>query len=238
MMLRRFEVYALHPDASADRARDLEAACRNCGRLIPEVLDNAVGTNLSDAPVQLVWEHAYESPEAYRRYMVHPYHAVVIDRYLLPDSPERIVIDGPRGAGLYGYACDVPAYRMRRGVRRLVLLRLDVAAGEGDVARLREAMERTTEETPDMDVSVMAANSMGSAWFDGVTPIMGPPHWTHLWEQGFSSLDALDSYRRGDTALAEAERAGWDRFDNGIVKRSAELFYTVRTASDTEDRDE
>ena len=85
-MLRRFEVYALRPDAPADAVVGLEEACRRCGRFIPEVLDGAVGTNLSDAPVQLVWEHAYASPEAYRRYMVHPYHAAVIDRYLLPDG--------------------------------------------------------------------------------------------------------------------------------------------------------
>ena len=58
-----------------------------------------MGTNLSDAPVQLVWEHAYESPEAYRRYMVHPYHAVVIDRYLLPDAPERDRHRRPVGRG-------------------------------------------------------------------------------------------------------------------------------------------
>jgi hypothetical protein len=78
-----------------------------------------------------------------------------------------------------------------------------------------------------MSVSIMAANSMGSAWFDGVTPVMGPPRWTHLWEQGFSSLAALDSYRHGDSALAAVERGGWDRWMDGIVKRSAELFYEV-----------
>ncbi len=226
-MLRRFEVYALRPDAPVERVRDLEAACRRCGRFIPEVLDCAVGTNLSDAPVQLVWEHAYASPEAYRRYMVHPYHAVVLDRYLLPDSPERIVIDGPLGAGLYGYACDTPSYRMRDGVRRIVLLRVDTGAAETDVARLRATLEQAREEVPDMVVSVMAANTMGAAWFDGVTPVMGPPRWTHLWEQGFSTLDALDAYRGGDSTMAAIERAGWDRWKDGVVKRSAELLYEV-----------
>jgi len=227
-MLRRFEVYALRPDAPADGVRALEKACRLCGRYIPEVLDCAVGRNLSDAPVQLVWEHAYVSPDAYRRYMVHPYHAVVVDRHLLPDAPERIVIDGPLGAGLYGYACDTPAYRMSGGgVRRLVLLRVDNEASETDLSRLRRELERTPEHVPEMVVSVMAANSMGSAWFDGVTPIMGPPRWSHLWEQGFPSLDALDSYRRGESAMAGVERAGWDTGTRGIVKRSAELFYKV-----------
>ncbi len=234
MMLRRFEVYAIRPGTPAPQVRALEAACRDCGRFIPEVLDCAVGTNLSEAPVQLVWEHAYASPEAYRRYMVHPYHAVVIDRYLLPDAPERIVIDGALGAGLYGYGCDAPSYRMRGGVRRLVLLRLDTGARDQDVARLAGALERAPGETPDMVVSVMAANTMGSAWFDGVTPVMGPPRWTHLWEQGFPSRDALHSYRHGDSVLAAVERAGWDGFMDGIVKRSAEVFYVVRSSDPEE----
>jgi Stress responsive A/B Barrel Domain len=226
-MLRRFEVYALRPDAPADRVHDLEAACRDCGRFIPEVLDSAIGTNLSDAPVQLVWEHAYASPAAYRRYMVHPYHAVVIDRYLLPDSPERIVIDGPLGAGLYGYGCDTPSYRMSSGIRRLVLLRLDPAASERDVVQLHELLEGARQVVPDMVVSIGAANTMGAAWFDGVTPVMGPPRWTHLWEQGFTSRDALDAYRQGDSALAAVERAGWEGFMGDIITRSAELFYGV-----------
>ncbi|HEY5025697.1 MAG TPA: Dabb family protein [Acidimicrobiales bacterium] len=226
-MLRRFEVYAIDPDAPVERVRALEAACRRCGRFIPEVLDCAIGTNLSDAPVQLVWEHAYESPEAYRRYMVHPYHAVVVDRYLLPDSPERIAIDGPLGAGLYGYACDVASYRMRTGIRRLILLRLDAGTSEADVAELGETLERAPEVVPDMEVSVFAANTMGSAWFDGVTPVMGPPRWTHLWEQGFASFDALDAHRHSDTAVAEFERTDWGQATGGLVKRSAELFYEV-----------
>jgi len=230
-MLRRFEVYALRPDAPQDRVRALEAACRDCGLFIPEVLDCATGANLSTAPVQLVWEHAYASPEAYRRYMVHPYHAVVIDRYLLPDAPERIAIDGPLGAGLYGYACDAPSYRMTGGVRRLVLLRLDTGAGEDALSEMQGLLEETARHVPGMTVSVLGANSMGSAWFDGVTPVMGPPRWTHVWEQGFVDLDALDAYRRGDSTVADVERAGWEGWMGGIVKRSAELFYEVKAGS-------
>ena len=49
-------------------------------------------------------------PEAYQRYMVHPFHAAVLDRYLLPDSPERVVTDNDLGAGLVGYQCDGPVF--------------------------------------------------------------------------------------------------------------------------------
>lgn len=230
-MLRRFEVYAYRPDAPPDVVGALHAACRDCGRYIPEVLDCAIGTNLSDAPVQLVWEQAFESPETYRRYMVHPYHAVVIDRHVLPDAPERIVIDGPLGAGLYGYACATPSYRMHGGVRRLVLLRLHADASERDIDTLRGALEDAPSETPDMVVSIMAANTMGAAWFDGVTPVMGPPRWSHVWEQGFTDLAALDAYRHGESTMAAVERGDWDGPTGAIVKRSAELFYEVITAS-------
>jgi hypothetical protein len=236
-MLRRFEVYALRPDAPADGVGALESACRHCRRFIPEVLDSAVGVNRSEAPVQMVWEHAYASPEAYGRYMVHPYHAAVLDRYILQDSPERVVVDDPLGAGLVGYACDTPLYRMPGGVRRLVLLRLDAQASPQDLARLRDALEGAPEHVPDMVVSVMSANTMGSAWFDGVTPITGPPKWTHLWEQGFASLDALESYRRGDSPAAEVERSGWGGSIGAIVKRSAELFYELNFGTVASDRD-
>jgi hypothetical protein len=226
-LLRRFEVYAVRPGAGVDSLRDLEAACGKCGRFIPEVLDSIVGTNLSDAPVQLVWEHAYASPEAYGRYMVHPYHAAVLDRYLLQDSPERVVSDDPLGAGLVGYACDAPAYRMTSGIRRLVLLRLEAGASTKDLARLGEALRRAPEGAPELVLSVTGANTMGPAWFDGVTPITGPPRWTHLWEQGFASRDALDSYRHGDSTMAAVERASWSGWMGGIVRRSVELFYDV-----------
>ena len=179
-------------------------------------------------PVQLVWEHAYASPEAYRRYMVHPYHAAVIDRYLLPDAPERIVIDGPLGAGLYGYRCDTPRTGWSAGCGGSCSCASTPAAVGDRRGAPGRTLEEAPDESPDMVVSIMAANSMGSAWFDGVTPVMGPPRWTHLWEQGFPSLDALDAYRHGDSTLAAVERAGLGPGGSGgIVKRSAELFYEV-----------
>jgi hypothetical protein len=232
-VLRRFEAYAVAPGAPRHGVDRLEAACRRCGSHIPEVLDSAVGWNLSEAPVQLVWEHAYASPEAYRRYMVHPFHATVLDRYVLQDSPERVVADDTMGAGLVGYECPGAHYRMDGGVRRLVLLRLDstataatadAAAGDA-VAQLGEELASVPATVPEMVVSVFGANTMGPAWFDGVTPVSGPPRWTHLWEQGFESLTALASYRRGGSAMAAVERAGWEGWAGGVVRRSAEIYY-------------
>jgi hypothetical protein len=226
-MFRRFELYAVRPDASPDEVHKLERACRDSGCYIPDVLDSAVGRNLSEAPVGVVWEQAYASPESYQRYMVHPYHAAVIDRHILSDCPERVVADDTLGAGLVGYACDEPRYRMTAGVRRVVLLRVDREASGAELDAMCAHLESVPEAVPAMTVSVVGTNTMGSAWFDGVTPIMGPPRWTHLWEQGFSDLAQLEEYREGPSELAAAERAGWEGWRDGVVVRSAHVFYEI-----------
>ena len=233
-MLRRFEIYALGPDATAEAAWRLAEACRHCGRYIPEVLDSAVGTNLSDAPVHLVWEHAYAGPDAYRRYMVHPYHAAVLDKYLLADSPERVVVDDVLGAGLVGYRCDEPAYRMASGVRRVVLLRLGApgTGAERDAADLRAVLEATAYDHAEVAVSVMAANTFGAAWFDGETPVGPAPRWTHIWEQGFADRTAFEAYRSGPVVTAGAARDAWADWSEGRVRRVAEVFYELHGPDD------
>jgi hypothetical protein len=244
-VLRRFEVYAIGADSPAGAVRRFEEACRRSGRHVPEVLDSAVGWNRSGAPVHLVWEHAFASPEAYRRYMVHPFHAAVLDRYILQDSPERVVTDDTLGAGLVGYSCDDAVYRLRRGVRRLVLLRLRAEAPAGAVERLWRRLHDAPAASPSMVVSVAAANTMGPAWFDGMTPITGPPRWTHLWEQGFASEGGFDDYRHGPSALAAVERGGsedWGRWSDGVVTRVADVHYVINgntddTAGDSDEID-
>jgi len=226
-VLRRFELYTLAPAAPPGTVGDFERACRTCGRYIPEVLDSATGRNESPAPVQLAWEHAFDSAEAYHRYMVHPFHAAVLDRYLLYDSPERVVTHNALGAGLVGYECDGPAYRMERGVRRLVLLKVgdDVSA---DGAR-GVTVELTSADAgiSGLVVSVVAANSLGAAWFDGVTPVGPPPKWTHLWEQAFESADAFASYRARSTWRAGADPAAWNTETGGLVSDVAEIWYSI-----------
>jgi hypothetical protein len=218
-VLRRYEMYSIRPDAPPAAVRSLADAFLHCGRFIPEVLDSAIGTNLSEAPVRLVWEHAYESPAAYQRYMVHPFHACILDRALLADSPERIVSDNDLGAGLVGYACDGPTYRLPAGaVRRLVLLDLEPDADTG-------ALRRQVGDEG-LRVSIFAENTMGPAWMDGVTPIAGPPTWGHVWEQGFADLAALTAYREGTSPMAELERKGWE----GVARRAASVHYKLMTA--------
>lgn len=205
-MLRRFEIYSLDPAAPPAQVELLRTSLRDSPRYIPEVLHSAVGDNLSSAPLQLAWEHAYASPEAYRRYMVHPFHATVLDRFLLADSPERVTTDNRLGLGLAGYSCDDPSFALGAGVRQLVFLDLNGATGE-EIGFLAEQVQAVAAgPSPHMAVSVFAENSMASRWFDGETETAPAPRWTHLWEQGFADETSWRSYMESDALLADAER--------------------------------
>lgn len=226
-MIRRIEIHRISDGADDDGVSALAMACRHSGRYIAEVLHSAIGWSVSEGVVRLVWEHAFASPEAYRRYMVHPFHADVLDRYLLHDSPERVVTDDELGAGLVGYHCHQPDFVLARGIRRLVLLRFGGPSWPEAVEALADDGGRAADGVDPMSVSVMAANSLGSAWFDGVTPMAGPPRWTHLWEQGFAGGGHLRAYLGGDSVLAQAERRDWQGWSNGVVEGAASLTYEI-----------
>lgn len=226
-MLRRFEIYTLRKDVAPEKERELEQAFWGCGDYIPELTHSVVGKNLSDLDVQMVWEHSYESPEAYQRYMVHPYHANILDRYLLNDLAERIVADSPLADGtLVGYTCDGPVYFMNDGMRKVVLFGLEGTV-EGQASFL-QALRGVAGSVEGVTLSVVEPNTFGVAWFDGITPILPPSQWTHVWELGFSSAAAYDAYQQGDAPLARAEAAGWKGGDTDVVRQAAELHYTVK----------
>ena len=228
-MLRRFELYSLRPDASPGSVAELERALATAPRFIPGLRHSRVGRNRSPAPVQLVWEHWFDSVAAYRRYMAHPYHAAVIDRFLLSDSPERIVTDNDLGAGLVGYSCSqqASAVVVNVNVRRLVLLSVDRRAPVEVIRGVEEALGSAPASAPEMLVSRFAANSLGAAWFDGETAVGPPPTWTHLWEQGYASEETLARYRRGGSALAAVERQDWKGWSDGVVRRAVEVHYDL-----------
>lgn len=197
-MLRRFEMYRLRSDVSRRAGAELKNALTDCSRFIPEMLDSAVGWNrTASTPVNLVWEHAYESTEAYARYMRHPYHICILDRYLLPDSPERVIVNDEHGIGLLGYEIDAPIYRRKTGMRRVVAFQLLESAAAEEVEELIDAMR----ETPGLALSIVAENTMGQEWFPG--------YWSHIWEQAFQDETSLRRYLSGSSHLANAERSGW-----------------------------
>jgi hypothetical protein len=177
-MLRRLETYGFHPDTTPDRIDDLARVLRRTGWFIPEVLDSAVGRNRSSVGVDLVWEHSYESPEAYARYMCHPYHICILDRYLLPEAPECITASRRElQLGLMGYEIDGAPFRRDGGIRRIVALKV---APDADAFG---AFAADLEARPGLSVSIVAPNTMGLEWF--------PAGWTHVWEQAYDDEAAM-----------------------------------------------
>jgi hypothetical protein len=214
-VLRRFEIYTMADGTAPEKVLELEEAFRRCGDFIPELTHSVVGKNLSEVDVDMVWEHGYESPEAYQRYMVHPFHANILDRYLLNDCPERIVGNSPLGDGtLVGYTCDGPTYLILEGP-------------DEQQQSFIEALRSLAGSEAGVVLSVVEPNTFGVAWFDGVTPMLPPSQWTHVWELGFESAEAYDAYQKGQSPLARAEAAGWEDDGSGVVRQAVELHYSV-----------
>lgn len=212
-MLRRFEIYSLAPNAPQEKVEAMHASMRNAQRYIPEVLHSAVGYNKSDVALNFVWEHAYESSESYKRYMIHPFHANIYDRYLLNDSPERIVTNNPYDVGLLGYSCESPLYFLTNGAaRRLVLLRV----AEGQAKFVRAITDEARSRNPQMILSIFAENTFGTRWLDGVTQIIERTTYSHIWEQGYDSL-----------ANAAAAGNDWRASAGTAVEKFIELRYEI-----------
>jgi hypothetical protein len=209
MMLRRFELYSFA--GSQEELEGFADAARDCARFIPEVLHSAIGRFSAATPLNFAWEHAFDSPEAYSRYMDHPYHAARLDRYLMIDSPECIATDNRLGVGLIGYFCEQGEYYIERGARRVIAMRF--ADDSADVfARLAEAQRGCGG----MLVSVFRPNELGRRWFDGKSVVDPNPMYSHVWEQGFPSLDAAYAY--GEP---------WHESSWGAVEASMEVVYEI-----------
>jgi hypothetical protein len=210
--IRRWEMFTLSPDAPAATRERLRRAMRDCDRFIPGITRCAVGTNTAAGPIELVWETTYASVAAYAStYMTHPYHAALLDRFLLPDCPERITTTNDFGAGLIGYrvAADRPLGEV--AVRRILLLDLDAGRADELAGAVAEADDGWSE-------SILAENTMATRWFDAETELGGRPAWSHLWDQCFATPAQYDAHRQHDTRAARIEAT--------LGVRSAEVVYT------------
>jgi hypothetical protein len=215
-MLRRFEIYPVDPNASAAAKEAMNVGIRDCGNFIPELLHSAIGHAESETSLNFVWEHTYESPQSYQRYMAHPYHAAILDRFLMSDSPERIILDNPYGLGLVGYDCEDGEYLLPDGAaRRLVALQLKDGA-ESQFA----AIAQDEAASGGMAVSVFKDNSFAAKWFDGETDTGLETPITHLWEQGFSSMDAARAYQ-----------PQWRNKADELVESAIELLYSIEAGA-------
>lgn len=209
MILRRFEMYSF-AGTEAEIAGFAHAASE-CARYIPEVLYSAIGRITGAPPLNFAWEQAYASPETYQSYMKEPYHAALLDRYLMIDSPECIATDNGLGVGLIGYRAEPSEFFLPAGARRIIAMRLKDGT-EGAFAALAEAQHGKVG----MAVSVFRDNWFGARWFDGETIVDPNPMHSHVWEQGFTSL-----------AAAEASGAQWREQAAGMADKLVEMVYEI-----------
>ena len=211
-MLRRLETYGFHPATTPEQIDDLARVLRRTGWFIPEVLDSAVGRNRSSAGVDLVWEHSYESPEAYARYMCQP----------VPHLHPRPVsaAGGTRVHHRVAPRADARADGLRDRRRALPARRRDPSHRRAQGARPGDFdafARRRSRRGPASRVSVVAPNTMGLEWF--------PTGWTHIWEQAFDDDDAMQA--------ATADEA--DVLARGPVTEWIDIHYVIdREASPTE----
>jgi hypothetical protein len=213
-MLRRFEAYGLAPGTDPEVREELTRVLRDTGRFIPEVLDSAVGRNRSDTAIDVVWEHAYERPDAYAHYMRHPFHICVLDRFLLPEHPECITASRrDLQLGLFGYEVAGAPFRASAGIRRVLVLRVARDAASQEVGEFIAALGACVDPTGGVLVSVAAPNSMGLEWF--------PDGWTHVWERVFVDESTM-------RAALDDEAA---RLATGPVTESLDLWYEIDAAA-------
>jgi hypothetical protein len=210
--IRRWEMFSLAPRATGPERDRLWRAMRDCDRFIPQITRCAVGANTAGGPIELVWETTYESVGAYATtYMTHPYHAALLDRFLLPDCPERITTTNDFGAGLIGYTVERERGVGQVAIRRLLLL--DFA----DSSAADEATRSVTATDDGWSESILAENSMATRWFDGENDLGGRPAWTHIWDQCFATVDQYEAHRDGHTTAA--------RIESELAVPSAEIVY-------------
>ena len=209
MTLRRFEIYSF--SGSDEAVEGFAEASRYCSRFIPEVLHSAIGRFSGQTALNFVWEQAFASPQAYQRYMEHPYHAARLDRYLMIDSPECIATDNGLGVGLIGFQCKAGEYFLASGARRVIALRL---APDAEDAFARLAQRQGGQGG--MSVSLFRPNDLGRCWFDGETIVDPQPMYSHVWEQGFPSL-----------AAAQAYGEPWREASEGMIQAEVEVVYQL-----------
>jgi len=114
---------------------------------------------------------------------------------------------------LLGYSCGAPSYFLPAGsARRLVLLRL----AEGNADFFRAITAEAQSRNPRMILSVLAENTFGTRWLDGVTQILETTTYTHIWEQGYESL-----------AAAAAASSDWRAAAGAAVEKAIELWYEL-----------
>jgi hypothetical protein len=182
----------LNPGVTEAKIQEFLQAYNETDRFIPGLLDSAAGVDFDSKTV--VWENNFVDEEVYSGpYMVHPYHAHTLDNYLLSDSPECITHD------IFTVRYQLPegTPRLDRGIRRVVLLKLPDGA---DIS----ALETLAARPDGMATSVFSPDNVGWVSAKGRA-------WTHIWDQGFNDIAALERFLKTREGIASSSLEGFRR---------------------------
>ncbi|HXC40085.1 MAG TPA: NIPSNAP family protein [Burkholderiales bacterium] len=197
-MIRRFYSFPLKSDLSEHHERAFLRALSDTCLFIPGTENTSAARDLSASSPTVVWENTYADLESGQSvYMRHPYHAMVLDRFAMRDSPECVASSDTSTCG-YELPGRIPL--LTRGIRRVVLLRVPEESNLTGLAQL-------AANPPGPEISVFADETW-SKYSPRKRDINWRKPWTHIWEQGFANQDALNRYLSGDSPAARAERAG------------------------------
>ncbi|MFA7588704.1 MAG: hypothetical protein WCY11_21370, partial [Novosphingobium sp.] len=191
-MIRRFYIMPLRHGVKQSEIDELIGSMTACDRFLHGITDSSAGLDF-DSPT-VIWENNLASEEMYTGpYMHHPYHAGTLDNYLMGDSPQCCTQD----IHTTRYYMEEGQPRLDKGIRRLVLMKM---AEDADTGRL----EALAAAPVGMASSVLRQDTVGWVSPKGRT-------WTHIWEQGFTDMDALETYLASREGMSCASVDGFKR---------------------------
>jgi hypothetical protein len=201
-VIRRFYILPLRPGVPEGRVDEFVRVLNDSDQFIPGLLDSSAGVDFDSRTV--LWENTFVDEATYSGpYMVHPYHVSAIDNYVMADSPECITHD------IYTSRYQMPGAvpRLDHGIRRLVLM--NVAEGSDT-----SAIDALAAEPAGMATSVLCPDNVG--WVSA----KGRP-WTHIWEQGFTDMAALQRHLDTRDGVAGSSLEGLKRL--GVDARAIKV---------------
>jgi hypothetical protein len=201
-VIRRFYILPLRPGVPEQVVAEFVQVLNDADQFIPGLLDSSAGVDFDTRTV--LWENKFVDEETYAGpYMVHPYHIGAIDNYVMADSPECITHD------IYTsrYQVPGPVARLDNGIRRVVLMNL----AEGSDT---SAIEAIAAQPEGMATSVLCTDNVG--W---VSP--KGRAWSHIWEQGFTDVEAWQRHLRTRDGIAGSSLEGFKRL--GLDARAVKV---------------
>jgi hypothetical protein len=210
-MIRRFYIMPVDHGVSDEKVEEFAKVFNDADKHIHVLFDSAAGIDINSRTV--IWENNFVDEETYYGpYMLSPYHAESLDKYIVVESPECISHD------IFTARYIVPegTPRLEKGIRRLLLLHIaddcDTSAFEAYAAQLKGIA--TSVFSPE---NVVWVSPKGRSC-------------THVWEQGFTDMAEMDRFLSSPEGKATSSFEGLRRL--GADVRSMKVFtYPFELAS-------